>query len=176
MGRLYQAAVQFFADDGWHFMEHEDGCFLTMAVSGSTAVWQCRAVALEDQDCFLFYSICPIRAPEELRTRVLELIARINYRLVLGRFDLDIDDGQIIFTTAINVEGDTLTPALIRNLVYANLATMDRFLPSIFALIHGNCSPREALARIEQKTQSASGEESPPPSWWARLFDRQPDE
>lgn len=173
MGKLYQAAVQFFADDGWHFTEHEDGGSLTMTVSGSTAVWQCRAVALEDQDRFLFCSISPIRAPEELRVGVLELIARINYRLVLGHFDLNVDDGQIIFTTAIDVEGDTLTPALIRNLVYANLTTMDRFLPSIFALIHGNCSPQEALARIEQKTQSASAEELPPPSWWTRLFDRQ---
>lgn len=171
MGKLYQAVVNFFTEDGWHFIEQEDKSALIMIAAGATTEFLCRAIALEDQDWFVFYSVCPVKVPEERRTAALELIARINYRLVIGSFQINLDDGKILFVTSVDVEGDSLTPALIRNLVRANLITMDKFFPCILALVYGNCPPQEALTHIGQQPQPAA--DLPPPSWWAQLFERE---
>nr|BAL52684.1 hypothetical conserved protein [uncultured prokaryote] len=171
MGKLYQAVVSFFTEDGWHFLEREEDSTVLMTVKGSVTEFQCRAIALEDRQQFIFYSVCPIKVPEERRAAALELIARINYRLVIGSFQINLDDGTVLFVTSIDVENDSLTPALIRNLVGANLATMDKLLPCILSLSFGNCSAQEALASVWQDPQPTEG--LPPPSWWARLFDRE---
>jgi hypothetical protein len=47
------------------------------------------------------------------------------------------------------VEGDELTPALVKNLVYANLSTMDRYLPGIMGVVYANLSPQQAIAQVE---------------------------
>ena len=51
----------------------------------------------------------PIRVAEEQRQIVAELLARINYGLNIGNFELDMTDGEIRYKTSIDVEGGELT-------------------------------------------------------------------
>jgi hypothetical protein len=62
---------------------------------------------------------------------------------------LDFEDGEIRYKTSIDVEGDRLSPAMVQQLVYANVLTMHRYLPGIMRVIYGNVSPAEATAEIE---------------------------
>jgi len=97
------------------------------------------------------YSICPIRAPEDKRPAVAEFLTRANYGLLIGNFEMDFEDGEIRYKTSIDVEGDRLSPALLRQLTYANVVTMDRYLPGIMSVIYGNVTPVEAIAQIERQ-------------------------
>ena len=47
------------------------------------------------------------------------------------------------------MEGDTLSSALIKALVYTNVIMMDEYLPGILAVVSGELSPVEAIAKIE---------------------------
>jgi hypothetical protein len=58
--------------------------------------------------------------------------------------------GEIRYKTSINVEGDRLSPTLIKRLVYTNVAMMDEYLPGIKAVIKTEVSPEEAIRAIEQ--------------------------
>jgi hypothetical protein len=51
--------------------------------------------------------------------------------------------------TSIDVEGDRLSAALIKQVVYTNVTMMDEYLPGILSVIYGNVSPAEAIAQIE---------------------------
>ncbi len=69
--------------------------------------------------------------------------------MIIGNFELDFTDGEIRYKTSIDVEGDRLTSALIRQLVYANVTMMDEYLPGIKAVVEGELSPEDAIAKIE---------------------------
>jgi hypothetical protein len=62
---------------------------------------------------------------------------------------MDYSDGEIRYKTSIDVENDKLSDAILRNLVYANLWTTDRYLPGILSVIYGDVTPVEAIQKSE---------------------------
>jgi len=78
-----------------------------------------------------------------------EFLTRANYGLVVGNFELDFTDGEIRYKTSIDVEGDCLSKALVRAIVYTNIIMMDKYMPGIMALLYANVSPVQAIARAE---------------------------
>ena len=53
---------------------------------GENGSWTCYAQTREDDQQFLFYALCPIRAPDKKRAAVAEFITRANYGMVIGNF------------------------------------------------------------------------------------------
>ncbi len=79
-----------------------------------------------------------------------ESLTRINYGLILGNFEMDYADGEVRFKTSMDVEDSELTPELIKPVVFANLGMMDRYWPTLTALVEGRLEPQAALALVEQ--------------------------
>ena len=132
---LMPTVVAFFEEEGFEFLRHEDGDALLTTYRGKNGSFGCEAFVREEEQQFLFYSNCPDRVPEDRLPEISELLTRANQALAIGNFDLDLDDGKIRFRTSIDVEGDRLTVALVRQLVAANVSTMDLYLPEIRNLI-----------------------------------------
>ena len=146
---LFDAMLDFFKSDDWPTIQLEDRPVLSMNFDGKNARWTCFAQAREEQQQFIFYSVCPVNAPEDKRPIVAEFITRANYGLIIGNFELDFEDGEIRYKTSLDAEGLTLSPALFKNLVYANLSMMDQYLPGIMSILYSEVSPREMIDQIE---------------------------
>ena len=141
--------LAFFKEDEWPYTQIEDHPMLRMNFKGDNGRWFCIAQAREEQQEFVFYSVCEVNAPENKRPVVAEFLTRANYGLYIGNFEMDYRDGEICFKTSIDVEGDRLTAALIKSLVYANVTLMDRYLPGIMSVIYADMPAEEAIHRIE---------------------------
>ena len=146
---IYQAIIHFFSEDDWSFTKLKGEPVLQMAFRGKNGEWTCYAKAREEQQQFVFYSICPIAAPEDKRPAIAEFLTRANYGMTIGNFELDFNDGEIRYKTSIDVESDRLTSALIKTLVYTNVSMMDEYLPGIRAVLKGQ-TPAAAVRTIEQ--------------------------
>ncbi|MBN4002721.1 YbjN domain-containing protein [Nostoc sp. LPT] len=146
---VFQAIVKFFQEEDWQFQQISGEQTLRLVYQGKNGKWNCYAKARVQKQQMVFYSICPIIAPETKRGYVAEFMTRANYGLIIGNFELDFADGEIRFKTSIDIEGDNLTSALIKHLVYANITMMDEYLPGIIAVIENKMSPAEAIAQIE---------------------------
>jgi hypothetical protein len=146
---ILETVIDFFTEDDWTFTKLQGQPVLQMAYRGDNGSWNCFAQARESQTQFVFYSIYPTQAPADQRIAMAELITRANYGLTIGNFEMDFNDGEIRYKTSIDVEGDTLTTELIKQLVYANVAMMDQYFPGILAVIEEKTSPMEAIAQIE---------------------------
>ena len=70
--------------------------------------------------------------------------------MVIGNFELDFSDGEIRYKTSLDVEGDRLSNALIKQTVYLNVLTMDKYLPALVAVINNELSVDNAIAAVEQ--------------------------
>jgi hypothetical protein len=149
MGPILEAAKRFFTEDEWPFSEIEGKAMLRTGFSGDNGNWTCIARAREEQEQFIFYSIAPNNVPEDRRLAAAEFLTRANYGLVIGNFELDFSDGEVRYKTSIDVEGDRLTSPLLKQMVYANVLTMDRYMPGLMAVSYGNVTAVDAIAQVE---------------------------
>jgi hypothetical protein len=149
MTDLFDVVQRFFTDDEWYFLQMDSQPILQMSFQGKNGKWTCYAQVKEEQYIFFFYSVCPINVPEDKRFSMAEFITRANYGLKIGNFEMDFTDGELRYKTSVDVENDRLTTSLVSNLVYANLWTMDRYLPGILSVIYGDVTPVTAVQKIE---------------------------
>jgi hypothetical protein len=146
---ILQQMLNFFTEDDWHFTKQQGESVLQLPFQGKNGSWNCYANAKEEKKQFIFYSLCPITASEDKRQAVAEFLTRANYGLMIGNFELDFSDGEIRYKTSINLAGENLSFALIKNLVYTNVSMMDEYLPGILSVIDSDALPKEAITKIE---------------------------
>ena len=146
---LFDAMVDFFKSDDWPCTQLEDRPVLSMNFDGKNAKWTCYAQAREEQQQFIFYSVCPVNTPVDKRAAMAEFITRANYGLIIGNFELDFEDGEIRYKTSLDAEDLALNATAFKNLVYANVSMMDQYLPGIMSILYSEISPREMIDQIE---------------------------
>ncbi|MBX3000126.1 MAG: YbjN domain-containing protein [Caldilineaceae bacterium] len=136
--------VEFLEQDGWPLQIVEEDQTLLTAYRGENGEWQCYLRVWSERDLVSFYSVLPVYVPETLRAIFNEFITRANFGLIIGNFEMDLDDGETRYKTSIDLEGTGPHPILLRQLIYANVSTMDEHLPAILAILNG-ASVKEAL-------------------------------
>jgi hypothetical protein len=97
----------------------------------------------------MFYSRAPINATAESRAPLREFFARANYGMVIGNFEMDVNDGEIRYKTSVDVEHIQLTVRFLKSMAYNTVVTLDRYIPSIGKVIYSDMTPAEAIAEAE---------------------------
>ena len=147
--RAFATLGQFLLDDGWHPQQVEEKTIYRVYFSGQNGEQRCYAQIRIDLEQFLFYSVAPVKAPEEKRAAMAEFITRANYGLRIGNFEMDYRDGEIRYKSSLDFEDEDLSPALIKNAIYPAVRTMDFYLPGIMQVLYGDESAAEVIAEIE---------------------------
>lgn len=157
--QIFNSMVEFFEEDAWEFNWMDGLPVLSLGFSGQNGKWTCYAQAREEQEQFVFYSVCPLNAPEDKRQAIAEFITRANYGMIIGNFEMDFDDGEIRYKTSVDVEGATLLAPIVKQLVYANVLIMDRYLPGLMAVIYSDIDPQEEIERLEASFNATDDED-----------------
>lgn len=160
MAELYNQMQFFFEQDEWPYAPIEHQTAIRTGFSGDNGQWMCYAHAREETDQFVFYSVLPVNAPPNKRAAAAEFITRANYGMIIGNFEMNYDDGEIRYKTSVDIEGAELSFALVKQAVYANVATVDRYLPGLMAVIYGNADPETAIIRVENSDDEAADDRS----------------
>ena len=147
--RAFLPLWDFLTEDEWYPRVMQGRYTYSMGYSGSNGQMACYAQIRVDLEQFIFYVMCPVKAPEEKRLAVAEFIARANYGMRIGNFELDFSDGEVRYKSSLDFEGVLLEPLLIRNAIYPAAQTMNRYLPGLMGVIYSNKTPEEAIAEIE---------------------------
>ncbi len=121
-----------------------------MPVRGLNGEWICIVRVFPESERILVYSILSGNAPLERRERVAELFTRINYGLVLGNFEMDWDDGELRYKTSIDLEQITPTATVVRNLIFSNFFSTDRYFDVIEKAIDSDQSLVDLLTVAEE--------------------------
>ncbi|MEO0867845.1 MAG: YbjN domain-containing protein [Cyanobacteria bacterium J06642_11] len=146
---LLRTVMDFLTEGEIEFEYSIDASALRFDYVGQHGEWTCYAKTQEKNHVFVFYSIPTFQVPPEKITDVLYYICEANYGLVMGNLEMNITDGEIRYKTSIDVEDDTLSPELVRNMMYANVTLMDQYLPGLMAIIQQGKSSADALALVE---------------------------
>ena len=87
---------------------------------------------------------------EGSRPDIAVTIARANYGLNIGTFELDMDDGELSYQAALPFHPDMPVDQVLDRIVYVGISTMNRYLPAFMSVIYENEPTREAIALVEQ--------------------------
>jgi len=148
--KLLSAVRGFLESDDWKFSQIEGETALRFGFTGKNGSWSCFVKTYEDKEQFVFYSVLPNNVPEGKRPAVAEYLTRVNYRMVLGNFEMDFNDGQVLFKISVDVEGGSLAPTMIKNIIYTNVLMVDKYLPGLNKVMYGNATPAAAVQEIEK--------------------------
>ena len=91
-----------------------------------------------------------IKVPPGARGDIAKAITAINFGLKVGKFELDLSDGELRFqASTCLVEGDIDDEAIIV-LMMGVLLTMQRYHNALMATIYGGDEPEAAIRLAEQ--------------------------
>lgn len=100
----------------------------------------------------LFTTILPMNIPEAKREAVSEYITRVNYVLLLGNFQMDMNDGELSYkAVGVFEEEDGLTDSVVTRLTYVGFNMFDKYMPGVFAILYGGKGAKDAFDEINQK-------------------------
>ena len=118
--------IEYLQANGIEYEEASEGV-LRLRYGGQNGEWICLIKLDEATQQCAVYSVLPDLIPEKGRKACAVMLAYTNYDLTIGNFEIDLEDGELRYRTAIDLSGDRLTPALFENLLTTNVNTMDRY-------------------------------------------------
>jgi len=115
-------------------------------------------VELSD-DVLHFFTFLPVLVPQQKRTAIAELCHRLSWGLVLGKFELNFNDGTVRFLTSTIYPKGELPRELLQRIIMLNLSTMDLRLPAFMGVLYADRSPNEAAQLIPQPPKLEAGKQ-----------------
>ncbi len=144
---ILETVASYLRDQRWPFEQAAGRPLFRIPFAQGDQEWTCFADIREDQGRFIFYSVAPTPIPDGDRAAVAEFLTRANYGLPVGNFELDLEDGEVRCKTSIDVTGDRLTYALVKQVVLNNLRAMHKYLPGLAEII-GGATPKAVIERL----------------------------
>jgi hypothetical protein len=126
-----------------------DDQILRTDIRGEVASYRILARVESEYDLFQVFGYSPLRVPVGCLPAVAEAVARANYGLRLGKFELDVDEGEFRFQSVQIMTGDTVGEEVIDRMISTTLNMLDMYLPAFLSVIYANELPKDAIGRVE---------------------------
>ena len=133
---------------GYRYME-EDGIFrLSMSLKGRIGTIT-MVIEVRNND-FMVFARCPLEGdvtrPGELR-ELSTFFCGVNYKLLSGKFEVDLTDGQIDYMVFVDCDGleDGPTDAMVENGIGVAAGMMQRYGNGILGILVSGMTAQEAL-------------------------------
>lgn len=156
MTTILDTLKKFFEEEDWSYEPpDEDGRIWTRLQGKHGAAYDAFFAPQEDLQQMTVGLTLPLNVPEGKRLAMAELIARANLGILMGNFDLDMDDGRMMFRIGIDVEEGVLSTKMVVNMVEVCAIMMDLYFPAIMAVCYAEKSPKDAAADVLSQVEEA---------------------
>ena len=151
-GRIFNAVTRCFKDNHWKYLWVEIGGEIRLftLVQMKNSDFLCMGRVREEKNEFVFYTYYDVKVPESKRQEAAEFFARVNDGLMIGNFEMDMEDGQAYFRAGIAVADQHISSSEIKYLMLIGLSTTDYYLPGLMSVISSREEPpKGAVALLE---------------------------
>jgi len=145
MKKLSDLVINLFEEEEQDYEILDDEKTFRTHFHGSNSSFSTYVFAYNEERLLRTYSKCPIKIPHQKLSAITELIARINLDLSIGNFDIDLEEGIVLFRTSMKICTENPGQQIIGTLIFGNCMSMDQYFPVIASVIYGNESPKQAV-------------------------------
>lgn len=148
----------------WKFEEsREDGgnYMVQTGLASDSGVYRgydIKLVVREDDVQSLFYP--PVRATDKTMPCVMEYLMRVNHRVRLGKFTIDLDDGEIRYEYVVGAPLIRMDPdEYVSDLMALPSYVLERYISGLAAVTLGVKTPEQAFKDCDLENPVTSDEE-----------------
>ena len=145
---IARAVDAFLTADDWRYSFNEEAGIFRFGMQYDGKLQKVDFLIHIRDEFFVVYA-CPPLTAKDCLPEMAEFIARANYGLQNGCFELDFEDGEIRFRTFVDCDGQLPAESVIRNSVYTAVTMMRRYGDGIAAVLFGAQTPVIAVAACE---------------------------
>ncbi len=147
---------QYFDDQQWHYNHYRPKSSVSDNNDSQQSHYLSFRMRNKNLDCgYLFrvqehnnllavYGVLPFLIPESHQSAAMLLITQINYDMLIGNLEMDINDGEIRYKNAIDVEAVGMDESTIEHLLQSVIA-MITVTYEIFSELVNNQNPATEL-------------------------------
>ena len=138
--KVYETLCGALDSIGWRYDRHDDDFIVTLGVNGEDIpMWLVLGVDA-DKELIRCMSRIPVEFDSENMVDGSIACAYATWRIIDGRFALDISKGEVNFEIASSFAGSLISKELIKYLVGTAVNTIDDFNDGIVAVANGSMS------------------------------------
>lgn len=115
----------------WDLDQLQDKLIWRTEAAGAEGSYTCYVQVDPELGQLVFYGIVPHTVAPEDRVESAVALAGVNYGLAVGNFELDLTDGELRFSTGIDVTGTRLEPILLERMIDNALEMLDAYTPKL---------------------------------------------
>lgn len=147
---LYQDISTFLDQDETPYRGDSNDGVMLVDMTSEVGSWKVHIQITENDDARLvvIHSQLPAQIPESNRLKIAELLTRINYDLVVGNFELGMDDGEVLFKTTLDLVDGELTQAMFMRMFEINGQTFNKFFAQILGVGFQGVAEKEAVDKV----------------------------
>lgn len=155
---------QYFNDKQWHYTHYrpktndsQQSHHLSLRMRNKQLECGYLFRVQEKNNLLAVYGILPFLVPESHQNAAMLLITQINYDMLIGNLEMDVNDGEIRYKNAIDVEAVGINDHILENLLQSVIA-MTTVTYEIFDDLINTQDPAEDMQTllIELRQQSDS--------------------
>ena len=148
---LIEVAIAALEAGGWTSYEREEEGVVTYAIRGRRAGYDGVVVANEEARFLSAYCVFAPRVPEARRAAMLEAIARANFGLHTGAFEIDLADGELRFRDGLLARGTEVPTRMMADMISFGAFVCDRYHDALMGVAFGGAEPAAAIAEVEDR-------------------------
>jgi hypothetical protein len=146
---LLDLVLDVFEEEGWEVERPQpDTTILKVTVPPEVADAQLWVRTDEVLELVTVFAVLPAEVGRDRVGDMLELAARLNAEVPVGSYEADPQTGLLSFKTGIDVEGDRLSEALVRQMVRTALHAAERAQPAVAGVLAEGASPADVVADL----------------------------
>lgn len=145
----FAAITSFLESRGLDYFPHAKESRVGFTLGSDQADYRFTIRIAEGWDHLEYVACCPFRIRKELRSSVAELIARANFGMLDGKFEIDMNDGEVRFHLVHFLGDGELSTKMVERLYRSCVFTLDRYIPAFMQHIHAGFTPEDAVFHAE---------------------------
>jgi hypothetical protein len=149
MNAAYDKLCEYLTSQNIGFWSRSEDLSICTDFRGEVGTYRIFARVDADDSLFQVFGYSPVRVPPGSRPAIAEAVARINYGLRVGKFEMDCDEGELRFQAAQILPDDDLDEQTIQRLIGTTMSMLNIYLPAVLSVIYGNELPKDAVRHAE---------------------------
>ncbi len=153
---IVKVIKDFLTDDGWNYSFDEESGEFKFGLRLKSKIKKIDyLIHVSDRD-YVVYAFSPVEADEDDRDmmrKMAEFVCRANDGLIMGNFELIMDEGKIIYKIYVDCDGG-VTPSreVVRNSIYCCANMFERYAPGILDIIFSGTEAKDAVEKCEKES------------------------
>lgn len=133
-----------------------NGQWIRFRLVGENSVYELTFLADENAQTLSLRIGTSYRVPEQLRLMAVEFLNRANCLFRIGSFNLDYQDGEVVFRAGVDVEGGALVPKMVNSLIDIGMWAYDWYYPGLMRVTYCLQTPEEAIRSLSPNHPQAA--------------------